>query len=278
MAAGKLLLIGTPIGNLGDLSPRALDALRSCDTLLCEDTRHTGKLLAYFGVQARLESFHDFNEDQKTDRVIERIAGGETIALVSDAGMPVLSDPGFPLIRRARLAGLAVEPIPGPFAAALALAASGLPPLPFAFFGFVPHRSAERRELYRRLAALEMTVVVYESAERILESLADARLAFGDADMTLAREMTKLHEELVHGTIGEVIDRLSTRERIRGEITLVIAAPAIAAVEADPERIRDEFHRLRNEGVRRPDAAKILAERYRLRKSDLYRMLLDEDG
>lgn len=271
---GKLVLIGTPVGNLQDLSPRALEAIRSCSLLLCEDTRHTRKLLNHFGVSQKLESFHEHNEDARADRVLDRIAFGEVIGLVSDAGMPVLSDPGYALVRRARERGLQVEVIPGPFAAAMALIASGLAPVPFAFFGFSPHRSGERAEFFRRILAAGMTSVIYESPQRIVASLEDALEVFGDIEVTVGRELTKIHEEFLHGKISEVRERLQSRGEVRGEITVVFAAAAELARE-EPDDIAAEFRRLRDNGMRRPDAVKLLAERYRLKKGELYRLLLE---
>ena len=271
---GKLLLIGTPIGNLGDASPRVLEALRSCSRLLCEDTRHTRKLLSHFGISVTVESFHEHNEDQKSAKIIEALLAGETIGLVSDAGMPVVSDPGFALVRAARQQGVPVEPVPGPFAGILALAASGIQSQPFTFYGFAPHRSGERRQFYRAVAAARMTAIVYESPERLAESLRDAREELGNVEMTVAREMTKLHEEFLHGTIEDLLERIG--DPVRGEVTLVFAPAEVESESVDPEAVRTEFARLRDQGMRRNDALKLLAERHRLRKSDLYRMLLEE--
>src|SRR5687768_6388864 len=201
----KLILIGTPIGNLGDMSPRGVEAIRSCSRLLCEDTRHTRKLLNHFAISVPVESFHEHNEPEKAAKIVAAIAGGEVVGLVSDAGMPVLSDPGFLLVRLARQRGITVEVIPGPFAAALALTASGIPPLPFTFYGFTPHRSGERREFYRSIAAAGQTAVVYESPERLIESLRDALEELGDVEVTVAREMTKIHEEFLYGTTASVL-------------------------------------------------------------------------
>ena len=143
---GKLVIVGTPIGNLSDLSPRAIEALKAADLILCEDTRHTRKLLTHFGIDRPTQSFHEYNEEEKGEKIIEKIVGGAVIALVSDAGMPVISDPGFRLVRLARERDVAVEPIPGPFAGIMALVASGIAPAPFSFFGFAPHREGERVE------------------------------------------------------------------------------------------------------------------------------------
>ena len=271
---GKLLLVGTPLGNLADFPPRAVAALKSADLILCEDTRHTRKLLNHFGIDRPTDSYHEHNEDEKAAMLADRIERGETLALVSDAGMPVLSDPGYPIVRLARERGLTVEPIPGPFAGVLALAASGIPPLPFTFLGFTPHRQGERLDFYRRAAELGHTVIVYESPERVVASLEDALEVLGDAEVTVARELTKMHEELLHGHIAEVLATLRERERVHGEITLVFGAPAKAAEEASPEEIRAEFERLRNEGMRRNDAVKAVAEKFGLRKNDVYRLLV----
>ena len=272
---GKLLIVGTPIGNLTDLSPRAIDALKSADTILCEDTRRTRKLLTHFGIETATESYHEHNEDEKAPRLIERLENGATLALVSDAGLPVVSDPGYRIVRLAREHGIAVEPIPGPFAGVLALVASGLAPLPFTFLGFTPHRQGQRRDFYRRAAELGHTVIIYEAPERVLASLQDARESFGDAEVTVARELTKMHEEIVGGTIDSVIEQLKTRDSIKGEITLVLGAPIVEAAETSREELTAEFQRLRDSGMRRNDAVKTVAEKFGMRKNDVYRLLIN---
>lgn len=271
---GKLLIVGTPLGNLQDMPPRAIAALKSADLILCEDTRHTRKLLTHFGIDRPTDSYHEHNEDAKAESLIRRIEEGETLALVSDAGMPVVSDPGYRIVRLARERGIVVEPVPGPFAGVLALAASGIAPLPFTFLGFTPHRQSERLDFYRRAAELGHTTVVYESPERVVASLEDALEVLGDTEVTVAREMTKMHEELVHGRVAEVLATLRERERVHGEITLVFAAPAKQSEEASPDEIRQEFERLRDSGMRRNDAVKAVAEKFGLRKNDVYRLLL----
>ena len=272
---GKLLIVGTPIGNLGDLSPRAIDALKSADFVLCEDTRHTRKLLQHFGIDRPTQRFDDHTEDARGGTFADRIEAGAIVALVSDAGMPVISDPGYRLVRIARERGLTVEPIPGPFAGVLALVASGIAPLPFTFLGFTPHRHGERLEFYRQLAALGHTAIVYESPERLVDSLADAAFVLGaSTEVTVAREMTKMHEEFVNGTIDEVLEVFRARESVYGEITLVFAAARREAAEISDQTIRAEFETLRATGMRRNDAVKVIAEKYALRKNDVYRMLL----
>ena len=277
---GKLLIVGTPIGNLTDLSPRAIEALKSADTILCEDTRHTRKLLTHFGIETATESYHEHNEDEKAPRLIERLENGATLALVSDAGLPVVSDPGYRIVRLAREHGIAVEPIPGPFAGVLALVASGLAPLPFTFLGFTPHRQGQRRDFYRRAAELGHTVIIYEAPERVLASLQDARerrarMLDTNDDVTVARELTKMHEEIVSGTIDSVIEQLKTRDSIKGEITLVLGAPIVEAAETSREELTAEFQRLRDSGMRRNDAVKAVAVRFGMRKNDVYRLLIN---
>ena len=276
--AGKLVIVGTPIGNLSDFPPRAIEALKSADLILCEDTRHTRKLLTHFGIETDVESFHEHNEDDKTPQILARIEHGETIALVSDAGMPVVSDPGYPIVREVRQRGIAVEPVPGPFAGAVALAASGLPPLPFTFLGFAPHREGERRDFFRAAAHYAHTVVYYESPERVVASLSDALQVFGDAEVCIARELTKMHEEVLSGPLTSVIAQLASRDRVHGEITVVLGAPVKEAASAHPQEIAAEFARLRDGGMRRNDAIKAVAEKFGLRKNDVYRLLLEEES
>jgi len=271
---GKLLLVGTPLGNLADMPPRAIEALKSADLILCEDTRHTRKLLTHFGIDRPTDSYHEHNEDQKAVGLVDRIERGETLALVSDAGMPVISDPGYRIVRLARERGLVVEPVPGPFAGALALAASGIAPLPFTFLGFAPHRQGERLDFYRRAAELAHTVVIYESPERVVASLEDALEVLGDTEAAVAREMTKLHEEILSGKVSELLATLRERERVHGEITLVFAAAARQSEEVSAETLRAEFERLRESGMRRNDAVKAVAEKFGMRKNDVYRILV----
>ena len=272
--SGKLVLVATPIGNLGDFPPRAIEALRSADLVLCEDTRHSRKLLTHFGIDKPVDSYHDHNEEEKAPQIVQRVARGETIALISDAGMPVVSDPGYRVVRLARDRGLTVEVIPGPFAAAIALAASGIAPLPFTFLGFTPHRQNERLDFYRRARELGHTCVVYESPERLVASLEDALEVLGDVEVTIARELTKMHEELINGTLHGVLHTVRERDAIRGEITIVFGAAKAQAVEADAETVRAEFERLRSEGMRRNDAVKVVAEKFGMRKNDVYKLLL----
>src|SRR5512145_2124171 len=202
---GRLLLVATPIGNLDDLSPRAIRALEEADLVACEDTRRTGLLLHRLGLKKPLVSLHEHNERRRLPELLAALAEGQTIAVASDAGTPLLSDPGYPLVRAAAEAGHRVEPIPGPSAILAALVASGLPPYPFTFAGFPPPKSGRRRAFYRRLGELGHTIVLFESPHRLAASLADAVAELGaDRPAALGRELTKLHEELVRGRLADL--------------------------------------------------------------------------
>lgn len=221
---GKLLVVATPIGNLDDLSARARQAFEAADLVACEDTRHTGRLLAHLGVKRPLVSLHEHNERQRLPRLLDELAAGRTIALASDAGTPLVSDPGYLLVREAISHGHRVEPIPGPSAALAALVVSGLPPHPFTFCGFPPPKRGKRRTFYERFADLAHTLVVYESPHRLLASLGDALEVLGDRPVAVARELTKLHEEVLRGGLAEVLAALRERPAIKGELVVVIGA------------------------------------------------------
>jgi 16S rRNA (cytidine1402-2'-O)-methyltransferase len=232
-----LVLVSTPIGNLGDISARARIALDASDVILCEDTRRTGRLLAAFDIRSRTEPLHEHNEDARIDSVLVRIRGGQTVALVSDAGTPLMSDPGYRLVRAAIAANLPVTAIPGPNAAVTALILSGLPPLPFMFLGFPPAKQAARRTSFSGLraaerAGLSATLVWHEAPHRLLETLSDLQDVFGDRAAAVARELTKRFETVERGRVSELAG-LFTREPPRGEITLLIGPPETD----DPENL-----------------------------------------
>ena len=220
--AGKLLVVATPIGNLDDLSPRARAAFEAADLIACEDTRHTGRLLAHLGIKKPLVSLHEHNERQRLPRLLAELEEGKTIAVASDAGTPLLSDPGFLLVREAAARGVRIEPIPGPAAPLAALVASGLPPYPFTFAGFTPPKTGKRRAFYKGWADLGHTLVLFESPHRLLPSLEDALAELGDRPAALAREMTKLHEEVLRGRLSEILAEMKSRPGIKGEMVLVI--------------------------------------------------------
>jgi 16S rRNA (cytidine1402-2'-O)-methyltransferase len=224
-SAGVLYVVATPIGNLEDLSPRAQRVLTEVQLVAAEDTRHTGVLLAHFGIRTPLLSLHDHNEAERAPRLVERLQAGESVALVSDAGTPLISDPGFDLVRAARAAGVTVTPVPGPSAVIAALSASGLATDRFVFEGFLPAKSAARRARLAELATEPRTLVFYEAIHRLGESLADMAQAFGmQRAAVIARELTKLHETIRGGTLAELASWLSANgEALKGEVVVLVA-------------------------------------------------------
>lgn len=219
---GKLIVIATPIGNLEDLSARAARALGEVDLVACEDTRRTGRLLAHLGLKRPLLSLHEHNERHRLPRILADLEKGDEIALVSDAGTPLLSDPGFVLIRECLARGIEVHHLPGPSAVVTALVQSGLPPYPFTFVGFPPPKSGKRRRFFSRFADLGHTLVLFESPHRIQASLDDLLTVLGDRPAALGRELTKLHEETLRGRLSDIREALDRRQAIKGEITLVV--------------------------------------------------------
>jgi 16S rRNA (cytidine1402-2'-O)-methyltransferase len=239
-APGRLLIVATPIGNLGDLSPRARESLAAAAIVAAEDTRHTRVLLEAAGVGTPLVSLHTHNEAQRVPELLARLGQGEDVALVSDAGTPLLSDPGFELVSRAAQAGFAVHTIPGPSAITAALAVAGLPTHRFCFEGFLPARAAERRATLASLAHETRTLVFFEAPHRIRAMLADLAAQFGaDRQAVVARELTKAHETLYRGALGELAVRADAEENFaRGELTLVVQGASSAAGAADGAELR----------------------------------------
>jgi 16S rRNA (cytidine1402-2'-O)-methyltransferase len=232
--AGRLDVVATPIGNIADLSPRAIESLSAADLVLAEDTRHTAALLSACGIARPLLSLHDHNEGSRLDSLLARLQGGEIMALVSDAGTPLLSDPGFLLVRAAAAAGILVRAIPGPSAVTAALAVAGLPTDRFVFEGFLPARAGERQAALGRLAAEARTMVLFEAPHRIGATLQDMAAAFGPGRAAIvARELTKVFETVYRGTLGELAERAAQeKDFARGEITIVVAG-ATAPVAGD---------------------------------------------
>ena len=228
---GCLYLVGTPIGNLEDITLRALRILKEVDQIACEDTRHTQKLLAHYDIHKPLVSYHEHNEQKRAAELAAAIEQGAKIALVSDAGMPLVSDPGHRLVVLCLQNDIPVVPIPGPSALLTALSGSGMPTEEFLFVGFLPARSGERRRALERFRIEERTIILYEAPHRVAECLADALQILGDRPACLAREVTKLHEEFLRGKLSEILASLEERPA-RGEITLILGPPNAAKVRA----------------------------------------------
>ena len=259
-APGTLHIVATPIGNLGDLSPRALEVLRAVDAICAEDTRHSRRLLAHFGIERPLLAVHEHNEDEIASKLVARLLAGESLALVSDAGTPLVSDPGFRLVRAAREAGIRVSPVPGACAFVAALSVAGLASDRFVFEGFLPAKASARRERLALLASEPRTLVFYESAHRIGEALADCVAAFGgERPAVLARELTKLFETVLDGTLGELQSAVEADENQRkGEFVLLVQGAGEDA-DAKVAEGRRLYARL-CEHLKPSQAAKLAAE------------------
>jgi 16S rRNA (cytidine1402-2'-O)-methyltransferase len=267
--SGVLYLVATPIGNLEDITYRAVRTLREVDLIACEDTRHTRNLLDHYEIARPLISYHEHNEATRAEELVAKLLAGTNVALVSDAGMPLVSDPGYRLAAAAIRAGISVVPIPGPSAVITALAAAGLPTDAFYVGGFLPAKSGQRARTLESLRDQSATLVFYEAPHRIVDTLADVEKILGQRPVVVARELTKLHEEFLRGTPAEVRDALESRPSVKGEITLLIGKPAAPAPETTSvdEAVDAYIHA----GMSRMDAIKEVARKRGLSKRDVYR-------
>ena len=274
--SGRLVVCPTPIGNLEDITLRVLAALREADVIAAEDTRHTRSLLDRYGVVAPLVSYHEHNESKRSAELVSRMQGGDVVALVSDAGMPLVSDPGYVLVRACVAAGLAVEVLPGPSAALTALVASGLPSDSWRFVGFLPRKKGELRRVFADSAAGGGTLVAFESPRRVPASLAVLASLDPERPVAVARELTKLHEEVVRGTAAELAARYAD-DPPRGEVVLVVAPPAVVS-GADaplPEEAVAAVVRLVEAGAKPRAAASVVAELTGTSANALYRAVAE---
>lgn len=274
--SGRLFVVGTPIGNLEDITYRAVRVLKEADLIACEDTRQTRKLLEHYGIAVPSISYHEHNEVERAPELAERLLAGSTIALVSDAGMPLVADPGYRLVRAAIDNGIPVYPVPGPSAALAALAGSGLPTDSFHFAGFLPPKSAQRLKALEALADERATLIFYEAPHRILETLEAVEQALGPRPVALARELTKVHEEFLRGTPSEVRETLAGRDAIKGEITLLVGRATTP--EPDDSPVGEAVDALVDSGFSRMDAMKEIARRRGLSKREVYDRVLRENG
>jgi 16S rRNA (cytidine1402-2'-O)-methyltransferase len=278
-AAGKLYVVATPIGNLEDITLRAVRILREVDLIACEDTRHTAKLLNHFGISTPRESYHAHNEASRTDRLVELLRGGKSVALVSDAGTPLVSDPGQRLVSACRGAGIDVVPVPGPAAATAALSASGLDTSEFYFAGFLDARSTARRKQLTSLAVIPATLVFYEAPHRVAATLDDLCAILGPRQACLARELTKLHEEFLRGSLCEIRDVIQSRPRIEGEITIVVAAGPPPAALSFPDSLAEQLEQeIARTGASRKEALRAVARQRGISRREAYRMLLETEA
>ena len=272
-----LYLVPTPIGNLGDVTLRSLQVLAAADLLYCEDTRVTPKLLDRFGIKTKLRQYHDHNSEEAGKSIIAEILSGKSVALASDAGTPLLSDPGFPLVRDCLAQGLKVEALPGASALLPALQLSGLPTDRFTFLGFLPQKKNDRLKVLADVAARGETVVLYESPYRIVEALEDMQQELGERPLSVSRELTKLHEETMRGTALQIIATLSAKPSIRGEFVVVVGPAAKIAkviLEADIDKAIDEALVDLPSGKAASQVSKALS----LPRDDIYARILKRKG
>ncbi len=277
---GTLYLVATPIGNLEDVTRRALRVLAEADVVACEDTRRTRTLLEHFQIRARTLSYHEHNERGRAEELAALIEGGSTVALVSDAGTPGINDPGYRVVRACVERGLSVVPVPGPSALVAALTASGLPTDEFYFGGFLPARTHARRERLSSVRALRATLVFYEAPHRLAHALADAREILGEREAAVARELTKLHEEIVRGRLSELAARFAPEGAARGEMVLIIDRDVIeeegAAAARGHASVAERVAALEAEGLDHRAALKRAARELGLTRDEAYRRLTSE--
>jgi 16S rRNA (cytidine1402-2'-O)-methyltransferase len=268
---GTLYVVGTPIGNLEDLSSRALRVLREVSLVAAEDTRKTGALFSRFDIHAPLTSYFEHNKLRKLDVIIEALGRGD-VALVSEAGMPGLSDPGYELIRAAIQAGFPIVPIPGPVAAITALVVSGLPTDSFTYLGFLPRKASERRRALQQVAAEKRTLVLYEAPHRLADCLADIEDVLGDRPIAVARELTKLHEEIYRGTVRGAREHFGQRGEVRGEVTLVVGGAMEQVMTWDEERVRRALSEALESGLERKEAVHQVTQASGWPRREVYRL------
>jgi len=269
---GRLLVCATPIGNLGDVTLRVLNALGEVDAVLAEDTRVTLKLLRRYKIDKPLERYDEFVAARRTPDFVARLAAGEHLALVSDAGTPGISDPGATLVDAALEAGVGVEVLPGPSAIVTALVASGLPTQAFYFGGFLPRKAGERRKLFEALGTLDATLIFYESPKRTADALAALAEAFPDRAGAMTRELTKLHEEVVRADLAELAREIAERETLKGEVVLLVGPPQRRRAEIDERQVRERVEALIGEGVTRTEAVKRIAGELGVPRNAVYRI------
>lgn len=275
MKKGILYITATPIGNLEDITLRAIRVLASVDLIAAEDTRRTGKLLKHFNIDRPLTSLHDHNEREKSDSIIKRLLQGADVACVSDAGTPGISDPGYLLVRKAVENGINVIALPGPSAAITALSVSGLPVESFVFYGFLPPRSAARRRFLEGVSHDSKTMIFFESPRRLATTLQDMLHIFGNRPMSLSRELTKLHEETRRGQISDIIRSLGD-DTLKGEMTLVVAGRKDVPARTDPDYIRSRYEMLKNsESCSTRDASARIALETGLPRKQIYAVILN---
>jgi 16S rRNA (cytidine1402-2'-O)-methyltransferase len=275
---GTLFVVSTPIGNLEDITYRAVRVLGEVEVIACEDTRHTRKLLSHYGINTRTISYHEHNERERAAELTETLQSGASVAVVSDAGTPGISDPGYRLVQMAANNGIRVVTIPGPTALIAALVASGIPADEFFFAGFLPAKTGARRTRLAQLADIPATLIFYEAPHRIVSALKDMRAVLGERQVVVARELTKLHEELLRGSFSELEKHFNTNTEPRGEMVVIVDRNVVEAQKGDdsPASIRAVVEALESEGLDPRAALKQAAKRLGLSRDEAYRQLVAE--
>jgi len=275
---GRLYVVGTPIGNRSDITLRALETLKNVDLIAAEDTRHTARLLTHYGIRTALISYHDFNEKERSKQLLARLQQGETVALVSNAGTPSVSDPGYALITAAIAANIPIVPIPGPSAIITALCAAGLPTDVFVFAGFPAKKKVKRLRELKALCSEERTVIFYESPRRLLAFLEELLAVFGDRTAVLSRELTKIHEEFIRGRLSEILSILKQRTTIKGECTLLMSGCKEEAGSVSASLQEELRQKLRSGQSRLSDIVREMALTYKVSKNEIYKEALKIKG
>jgi 16S rRNA (cytidine1402-2'-O)-methyltransferase len=277
---GTLYLVPTPIGNLEDITQRALRILTEVDLIACEDTRHTRKLLSHYAIKTKTISYHEHNEHARAAELCAQLTGGANVALVSDAGTPLVNDPGFRLVQQAIADNVAVIPLPGPSALVTALIGSGLPTDEFLFGGFLPARASARRARLEKMKSIDATLIFYEAPHRIAATLRDALAVLGERQAAVARELTKLHEEIARGLLSELAERFATAESARGEMVLIIDRQEIVNATAEPAtaNVFELVTRFESEGMDHRSALKKAARELGIPRAEAYRRFIAERG
>jgi len=271
---GKLYIVSTPIGNLGDITFRAVKTLKVIDLIACEDTRTTKKLLNYLGINKPLNSYHEHNESEKSEELVKELLKGKNIALVSDAGTPGISDPGYRLVKLASENEIEILTIPGPSAATSALSISGLPTSSFTFFGFLPRTVNKRKDFLEKIKNYPQTIIFYESPFRVLKTLKAIQEIFGDRNCSISREMTKIYEETIRGKLAVVIAILGKKEKIKGEFTIIVGGSSNNNNLKEKINLKQVLTNLKNAEYSLKQAVKDTCNKYKLQKNEVYKIAL----
>ena len=271
---GKLFVVSTPIGNLEDITLRAVNVLKDCNVIACEDTRTTKKLLARYGIETNLTSYHEHNEVEKSQKLLEKLKEGKDVALVSDAGTPSVSDPGWRLVNLSIENNIEVVPVPGPSATLSALVVSGLPTDSFLFLGFFPKTAGKKKELIKDVKNYPYTLIFYESAKRLSGTLSLLLEILGDRNVCVAREMTKLYEEAIRGPVSEVISILSERGSVKGEVTVVLEGNREGGKKISTEEAQKTLRAMKERGIALSDAVRAVCESSGASRNSVYRIAL----